>query len=85
MLSKLRATSELKVAACNEQFVTDNTENSSETFLGRGEITQMMRQELQSQHFSGQRKEANEICYYCRKNGHILRICRKRQYDLGGA
>ena len=22
---------------------------------------------------------------YCRKNGHILRICWKRQYDLGGA
>ena len=74
-LSKLRSTDELKVAASNEQFATHNTENSSETFLGREEITEIIRQELQSQHFSAQRKEANKICYYCGKNGHILRLC----------
>ena len=65
--------------------MTDNTEKSSETCLGREEITQIIRQELQSQRFSGKSKEANKICYYCGKNGHILRFCRKRQYDLGGA
>ena len=84
-LLKSRSTGELKVAAYNEQFKTDNTENSSETFLGREEITQVIRQELQSQHFSCQRKEANKVCYYCGKNGHMLRFCRKHQYDLGGA
>ena len=84
-LSKLKSTGELKVAAYNEQFATDNTEKSSETCLGREEITQIIRQELQSQRFSGKSKEANKICYYCGKNGHILRFCRKRQDDLGGA
>ena len=84
-LSKLKSTGELKVAAYNEQFATDNTEKSSETWLGREEITQIIRQELQSQRFSGKSKEANKICYYCGKNGHILRFCRKRQDDLGGA
>ena len=84
-LSKLKSTGKLKVAAYNEQFATDNTEKSSETCLGREEITQIIRQELQSQRFSGKSKEANKICYYCGKNGHILRFCRKRQYDLGGA
>ena len=73
------------MAACDEQLATDNTENSSETFLGREEITQIIRQELQSQHFSGQRKEVNETCYYCRENGPILRICRKRQYTIWAA
>ena len=64
-LSKLKSTGELKVAAYNEQFATDDTEKKSETCLGREEITQIIRQEVQSQHFSGQRKEANKICYYC--------------------
>jgi len=41
-LSKLRSTDGPIVAAYNEQFATDNTENSSETFLGV-EITQMIR------------------------------------------
>ena len=72
------------MAACDEQLATDTTENSSETFLGREEITKMIRQEMLSQHFSGQRKEVNETCYYCRENGPILRICRKCQYNLGG-
>ena len=40
-------------------------------FIGREEITQIIRQELQSQHFFGQRKEAKTICYYCGKNGHM--------------
>ena len=53
-------------------------------FLEKEEITQLIRQELQSQNFFGQRKKENKICYYCGKNGHILRFCRKRQYDLGG-
>ena len=82
-LSKLKSTGELKVAGYNEQFATDNTEKSSETCLGREEITQIIRKELPSQRFSGKSKEANKICYYCGKNGHILR--RKRQDDLGGA
>jgi len=61
-LSKLRSTGVLKVAAYNEQFATDNTENSSETFLGREEITQItIRQELQSQNFFGQHKEEIKI------------------------
>ena len=71
-LSKSRSTGELKVAAYYEQFKIDNTENSSETFLGREEITQIIRQELQSQHFSCQRNEANKICYYCGKSRHII-------------
>ena len=76
---------EIEVASyLNEQFATDNTENSSETFLEKEEIIRIIRQELQSQNFFGQRKEENKICYYCGKNGHILRFCRKRQYDLGG-
>ena len=41
------------------------TQKKSETCLGREEITQIIIQELQSQHLSGQRKEANKICYYC--------------------
>ena len=73
------------MAACDEQLATDTTENSSETFLGREEITKMIRQEMLSQHFSGQRKEVNETCYYCRENGPILRICRKRQYTIWAA
>ena len=52
-------------------------------FLGKEEITQIIREELQPQNFFGQRKEENKICYCCGKNGHILRFCRKRQYDLG--
>ena len=55
---QLKSTGELKVAAYNKQFTTDNTEKSSETCLGREE---KIRQELQSQHFSGQRKEAKQI------------------------
>ena len=84
-LSKLKLPGELKVAAYNEQFATDDTEKTLETCSGRDEITQMITQALQSQHFSGQRKEANKICYYCGKNGHILLFCQKRQYHLGGA
>ena len=71
-IAKSRSTGELKVAAYYKQFKIDNTENSSETFLGREEITQIIRQELQSQHFSRQRNEANKICYYCGKSRHII-------------
>ena len=55
---QLKSTVELKVAEYNKPFATDNTEKSSETCLGREE---KIRQELQSQHFSGQRKEAKQI------------------------
>lgn len=54
----MKLTGELKVAAYNKQFAIDNKEKSSEMCLGREE---KIRQELQSQHFSGQRKEAKQI------------------------
>ena len=54
----MKLPSELQVAAYNKQFATDNKGKSSETCLGREE---KIRQELQSQHFSGQRKEAKQI------------------------